>query len=393
MRLQYNAVMNTKTKRGARALFALCPAAHVLALHSGAGIALFFALRKNAALMRRLSGSLLHPLHLRLAALTAPLPFSLGELLYALAIAGTFVYILAELALLFRKGRRAERLYRLLVRLLALVLGVYALFCLFWGVYYYGADFVEQSGVQARAVSVEELERVTVYFAARLNDFAPCVARDDLGRCRTERAAVLERSPTLMREVSARYPCLAGPEVRAKPMLFSKFMSLIDFTGFFCPFTAEANVNADFPPALFAATVAHELSHQRGVAREDEANFVAVLACLENGDADYGYSACMLAFIHLGNALYSVKPAAYRMVYEGLADTVKADLEENRTYWAQFESPVRAVSTGMYEGFLQSYEQNLGMRSYGACVDYLVSYYAAEAEAHFAIGQIEQKDA
>ena len=57
-------------------------------------------------------------------------------------------------------------------------------------------------------------------------------------------------------------------------------MSYLDFTGFFFPFTAEANVNTDFPGALFASTIAHELSHQRGVAREQEANFTAVLACL-----------------------------------------------------------------------------------------------------------------
>ena len=72
-------------------------------------------------------------------------------------------------------------------------------------------------------------------------------------------------------------------------------MSYTNFTGFFFPFTAEANVNTDFPPALFASTVAHELSHQRGVAKEQEANFTAVLASLYYGDADYCYSSCLLA--------------------------------------------------------------------------------------------------
>lgn len=160
-------------------------------------------------------------------------------------------------------------------------------------------------------------------------------------------------------------------------------MSIIDYTGFFCPFTAEANVNMDFPEALFAAVVAHELSHQRGVAKEQEANFVAVLASLASGDVDYCYSACLFAYIHLRNALAGVDSAALSRIDEGLCDSVKADLAENNRYWAAFETPVRTVTNTVYEGFLQSYGQTLGLRSYGACVDLLVGYYRDLARARF----------
>ena len=44
---------------------------------------------------------------------------------------------------------------------------------------------------------------------------------------------------------------------------------------------------------------------------------------------------------------------------------------------------VQSVSNAVYEGFLQSYDQKLGMRSYGACVDLLVNYYYDTALAHF----------
>ena len=372
----------TKKKRG---LFALCPAAHVLALLGAAVIALHLALRHDHALMCRLSENLVQPLHHFLARLTAPIPFSLAEMLIALLSAATLVYIIYEIAGLIRRGGRGRRLYRLLMRLAALTLVIYAGFCVLWGVYYYGDDFIAKSGLVMEDISAEDLELVTVYFAARLNEYAPQVKRDGEGFCRTDRAEVLSRSPELFRAVTARFPCLAGPEVPAKRMVFSRFMSIIDFTGFFSPFTAEANVNADFPPALFASTVAHELSHQRGVAKEQEANFVSVLASLESGEADYGYSACMLAYIHLSNALYSVEPAAWRLIDGGLDETVRLDLQENNRYWAQFESPVQTVTNTVYEGFLQSYEQTLGMRSYGACVDLLVNYYAAEAGEYFGL--------
>ena len=378
---------STVKKRGFSAIFALCPAAHVVALLGGGIVAAFLALRRNRALMQALSAKLVQPLHRALARLTALVPFSLAEWLYGAFLTGALFYIAAECVLLIARPERLKRLYRLIVRLAALGLGVYALFCLMWGVYYYGDDFIARSGLETAQISAEELELVTLYFADRLNEYSGGVPRDAEGLCRTDRGAVLERSPTVFRAAAEKYPCLDGPEIPAKGMFFSRIMSIIDFTGFFCPFTAEANVNTDFPEALFAATVAHELSHQRGVAKEQEANFVAVLASLESGDADYCYSACMLAYVHLGNALAGVNPDAQRMIYSGLNEGVKADLLANNTYWAQFETPVQSVTNTVYEGFLQSYGQTLGMRSYGACVDLLVNYYAADARAHFAAAE------
>ncbi len=370
-------------KRGPAAIFALCPAAHVLALLGALGIGAHLAFRRDAALMRRLSEGIVQPLHRELAVLTAKLPFSLAEFLYAAVIAGAMVYIISELIRLIGRGERRRRLYRLLMRMTALCLAIYALFCLMWGTYYYGDDFAEKSGLRMEEISAEDLELVTLYFAARLNEYAPLVPRDGEGRCASDRAEILKKSPLLFREAAAEFPCLEGPEVPAKGMFFSLVMSIIDFTGFFCPFTGEANVNEDFPAGLFAATVAHELSHQRGVAKEQEANFTAVLASLKNGDAEYAYSACLMAYIHLGNALAGVKPEAHSMIAEGLDETVKADLRANNEYWERFENPVQTVTDTVYEGFLQSYGQELGMRSYGACVDLLVNFYRADAAAFF----------
>ncbi len=373
-------------KRGPAAIFALCPWAHVLALLGALVVGAHLVLRRNTAVMRRLSTGFVQPTHRVLAALTAKLPFSLAEFLYALVIGGTLVYVAAELVRLICRDGRGRRLYRLLMRLLALGLAIYALFCTLWGVYYYGDDFVEKSGLAMEEISPEDLELVTLYFAARVNDFAPEVPRDGEGRCASNRAELLARSPALFRRVTEDFSCLAGPEVPAKGMFFSRIMSIIDFTGFFCPFTGEANVNADFPVGLFASTVAHELSHQRGVAKEQEANFVAVLASLASGDAEYGYSASLLAYVHLGNALASVKPEAYRMISEGLDAGARADLRASSEYWARYESPVQTVTDAVYEGFLQSYDQKLGMRSYGACVDLLVNYYRPAAAAYFHVG-------
>ena len=236
-----------------------------------------------------------------------------------------------------------------------------------------------RSGLKNDNISVEQLETVTEYFAALVNEYSSQVPRDADGNYVADRDAILRRSNEVYANVEETLPCLSGPAVRAKGVYFSRIMSYTDFTGFFFPFTAEANVNTDFPPALFASTVAHELAHQRGVAKEQEANFAAVLASLEYGDAEYCYSACVLAYTHLGNALYSADYDAWKSIYLTLNEDVRRDFDANREYWAQFETPVQKVSNTVYEGFLHSYDQTMGLKSYGACVDLLVNYYYEQA--------------
>ena len=152
-------------------------------------------------------------------------------------------------------------------------------------------------------------------------------------------------------------------------------MSWINFTGFFFPFTGEANLNVDSPECLLPATIAHELAHVRGIAPEQTANFVAILACDTCGDALYAYSGYLLGYIHLSNALYSASYDRWLAVAQGLCETASEDLRANNAYWRQFDSPVSEAADSAYSGFLQSYDQELGSRSYGAVVDLLVAYY------------------
>ncbi|MBR3293093.1 MAG: DUF3810 domain-containing protein [Oscillospiraceae bacterium] len=364
-----------RVKSGLRAWYMLCPLRHTLIIVSAALILLHLLTRPVRALNVWLSTHMVRPAHEWLSGRCAGVRFSAAELFWALLVLFLLGYLIWQIRALFQKPKILLRLYRTLTTLLALGLSFYALFCLLWGVYYYGDDFIAQSGLKQEPVSVEQLERVTEYFAALANTYSSRVERDEEGCYCADREALLERSPDLYHVTQQRYPCLAGPERRVKGVFCSRVMSYLDFTGFFFPFTGEANVNMDFPVALFPATIAHELAHQRGVAKEQEANFVAVLACLDSGDPDYVYSAALLAYTHLGNALYSADREAWARVYGTLNEAVRADFAKDRAYWAQFETPVQNVSNTVYEGFLQSYSQSLGLKSYGACVDLLVNYY------------------
>ena len=339
-------------------------------------IVLFRHFRNNYQLMSMLSSKVIRHIRMAFSFITSVFSFSIAEVLIAVFVIGLGLYIIIKFLKLINLRRdRGVEIYKLIITPLSLGMMVYAGFCALWGVYYYGDDFTAAAGIEREDISVQQLETVTEYFANVAGLYSGRVERDMKKNCCIDRKEVLKKSSEVYSRTVERWPCLKAPNVRAKGVVCSKVMSMIDFTGFFFPFTGEANVNMDSPSAFLPSTVAHELAHLRGVAKEDEANFVAVIACMEYGDEDYVYSAALMAYTYLGNALYSADYEAWTEIYSGLDDNVKRDLTENNYYWEKFKTPVETISNNVYEGFLQSYDQELGLKSYGACVDLLVNYY------------------
>lgn len=358
------------------AWFGICPVRHVVTAVFALIIALYFLLRGNEALLDVLSENFVRPWHRTASAVCSLLPFSVAELIIVGGIAAGLVYIIFQVVQMFRRPEKLKRLYRTLVTACMVFCVIYGGFCTLWGIYFYTADFEEQSGIYSEPLSTEQLETVTRYFTRLVNEYADDVSRDEKGCFAENLDAIFDYSAQLYDAAAASYPCLDGRAIEAKPFIASEILSRITFTGFFFPFTAEANINIDCPGALIPSTIAHEIAHQRGVAEEDEANFVAVLSCLEDGDSVYCYSACLMAYIHLSNALYKVDYEAWLDNYYTLHPDVVADLQANNEYWDRYrDTVVNSAADAVYTGMLHSYGQELGLQTYGACIDLLVAHY------------------
>lgn len=353
---------------------------HLTVLISTAVIGLYFLLRPCKGLMNFLIRWVTTPYKQAMAAILSLLPFSMAELIWAVGIIGVPILIFQTVYRMFRPGGRLRRiiLYRRIAGLCAAVLTVYAGFCLLWGVNYYGDSFSDKSGIEALPVSTNDLAATTSYFVELVNEYAPQVERDEAGCFSVSRDEIFSKAGSIYDAVGEEFPFLSGSLPTPKRIFFSKIMSYVDFTGFFFPFTGEANLNTDSPACLLPSTITHELAHQKNIAPEQEANFVAILTALKSGDPVYCYSAALLGYIHLSNALYKADRIAWEQVYGSLDARVRADLSANNAYWQQFQTPVNQATQTVYNSFLQSYGQELGVKSYGACVDLLVAYYCPE---------------
>ena len=347
---------------------------HLWLLCTGGLLLLFHGGKQNRGLMNGVAG-ITGPLKEALGALCALAPFSVAEVLIAAGLGVLALYLAAFAADLARRRERFQILYTRLLALACAALSLYAAFCLLWGVNYYADGFQEKAGLYGRPVTAAELADTTAYFAGELNRLSGSVARDGDGTFTVPRRVIYDAAPEIYRGAERLYPFLAMEDERPKEGAFSRRMSRAKFTGFYFPFTGEITLNGHSPACLLPATIAHELSHCRGIASEQECNFLAVLACEESGNGVYAYSGALLAFIHLSNALHEADLAAWEEIHAGLEESVRADLRENNGYWAQFESKTAAVSQKIYDSFLKGYGEAQGIRSYGEVVDLLVAYY------------------
>ena len=130
-----------------------------------------------------------------------------------------------------------------------------------------------------------------------------------------------------------------------------------------------------FPDYTIPYTAAHELAHQRGIAREDEANFVAFLVCMASDDPYIQYSGYLNMFEYVGAALSGASSERYQAIFAELDRQVLYEEISYSEFYAKYRhSKVSHVSNAVNDTYLKL-QGTPGAQSYGMVVDLAVAYY------------------
>ena len=342
-------------------------------------LALFFAayltVRTSRAAMNWLCGGVIFPVMRRISRLCDFFDGSVGEVLLLTGIWAAVIWVACTVRRLATGQRRGAVLADFALTAGCIALTVYAGFCLLWGTAYNTDGFQEKSGITAQPVSAEALERVTLYFAEELSAAAGEVPRNGDGVCTADRKAILDAAGDAYDGLYDEFPFLRMETGRVKPFGCSRALSVLRFTGFYFPFTGEANVNMDSPVAYLPATVCHEMAHQRGIVSEQECSFLGILAAVRCKDPVYRYAGWLEGYVRLSNSLYSIDPERCLAIRDTLPEGVRCDLRADSAYWAQFQGAVSQASESVYDAFLKGNGDANGVRSYGMVTDLLVTYF------------------
>jgi len=175
------------------------------------------------------------------------------------------------------------------------------------------------------------------------------------------------------------YPVLGGHYGTAKTTAGSIIMSYAGISGIFFPFTGEAQINKEIPDALIPVSVCHEMAHQRGFAREEEANYLAYYTCMLNPDLRFQYSGTLLALIYAMNALYGEDRDKYKEISAQYDPGVIRDLNAITAYWHRHQGLFSRVSSYVNDFYLKANQQPSGIHSYGQMVNLLIESRRSEA--------------
>lgn len=147
------------------------------------------------------------------------------------------------------------------------------------------------------------------------------------------------------------------------------------FTGYYNPFTAEAQLNTTIPKFLHPFIACHEVAHQLGYAKEMEANFVGYLAAANSDNSLLHYSVYLDLFVYANRNLYFTDSTASKIYRDALSEAVVADLKEWSRFNKNHQSIAEPIVSWVYGKYLQGNEQPDGVLSYDEVTAFIIAYY------------------
>jgi hypothetical protein len=315
------------------------------------------------------------------ARIFSALPFAAAEILLYLLVFSLIAGIIVLIRKLIKgKGKRLKTLFAAFLTVSCAASTLLMMFMFGCEINYNRKTFAEHAGFTPELYSAEDLRGVLEEVLAEIEAIIPYIKTGEHGEFNINKDYLHLTARSSMLAAGRVYPVLYRYYPNPKPVLLSEQLLSRSFIGgIFSPFTMEALYNAKMPDSSLPFTITHELAHTVGFMREDEANFIAFLACRESGDAGFAYSGYLTALNSLLGAYYGeVTPDEFLEVTERIPEQVWTDWAFNNRYWERFrDSRIAQVASAVNDTYLKAQGQSDGVKSYGRWLDLLIADYLA----------------
>ena len=300
-------------------------------------------------------------------------PFSLIEfIVIALPLILAGVIYLASRA--FSRGRGL----RFIINLFAVVLLIYSGHLIALGIGYKTTPISQRMELTDTEVNEDSLARVMTLLRDEINELSPLVPRDDAGVFTSgyDFDGISEKLCEAYAKFYEQYGFPKSFNSRVKGVYHGNLMSYLEITGIYTYVTGEANVNTAFPDYDTIFTSAHEMSHQRGILRENEANFAAYVVCSLSDDVNLRYSAALTMYEYVSSALYRTDPDRYKEIAANLSEGAVTDMRASYAVVEKYSDTfIGRLSNRVNDIFLKS-NGTEGVVTYSRVVELVVAYLA-----------------
>lgn len=313
--------------------------------------------------------------------ITGKLPFSLGDIGYVLLA----IYLIVNVIRFIFRGARARFPLDWFTwgafKTIKFALKLYIGFKLLWGLNYNREGIADQLYLSNKPYTVEEVTSLTNELIDSLNATRKLIPDSILPQPSIERikAEALKNYARVSKDhsfLSYKYPSV-------KASLFSEVGDYVGFTGYFNPFSGEAQLRTDIPRVLIPYVCSHEMAHQLGYASESEANFVGYLAASKSPQAYTRYSMYLELFSYAqGEEVFQYGRNKDFKAFDSILkqnrirlDTlVKKERKEIREFFRKRRKTVAPAFNNLYDQYLKLNAQEKGIESYDQVIGWLIAY-------------------
>lgn len=296
--------------------------------------------------------------------------------LFEVVIISLPIIIAVIIILAVRRFRSGEGRVRFILNFIGLILIIYSAYILGLGIGYSTSPVSDKMGFSEVKVTKEKLADAMIYLRDEVNSLSEEISAAEDGTSDPECSfyEISERICASYDEFYNKYGFAKSFTSHAKGVHFSTVLSYLGLGGIYTFYTGEANVNIDYPMYDVTFTAAHELSHQRGVMRENEANFMAYLILSESEDVYLRYSGALNMYQYIASALYRTDKELYYEIVSGLCDMSKTDIRVSNAITQKYgDTFIADISEFINDLYLKS-NGTEGVVSYGRVVTLAVSY-------------------
>ena len=301
------------------------------------------------------------------------IPFSFGDILYLIAGCWLLWKLIKNSTLLFKKKFTRELFIKKLWKLILLFVIVYIVFNIFWGLNYNRKGIAWQLHLPEVVYDTVNLKVMQALLLQKVNETKRALVDQHVAY--PDNKDLFERAKKCYAEATVFYPFLEYKSISVKSSLYGLMGDYVGFTGYYNPFTGEAQVNTTVPKFLLPYITLHEMGHQLGYAKEDEANFSGYLAAANSKDTLFQYSAYLDLFIYANREVYYFDSTASKLTATQLIPEVKTDLNEWRRFNLRYHSFIEPAISWLYGKYLEVNQQPKGLRSYNEVIAMLMDYY------------------
>lgn len=313
--------------------------------------------------------------------LTGLFPFSVGEILIVLALLLVLLQIIFPLLLvpLHKKSNYKIFVIRYSKFMLAFVLLVIWIMTMNCATLYNCSKLGGNENSDTH-YSSEQIRELRNFIVEKCNTLSLKMTRDENGNVLTD-SNTGKKIKESMLKLSSEYPRLSGYYPNPKPIFSSYMMYQAGYDGVYFPFSLEANYNSYISDIRYPHVACHELAHLKGYIYEDEADFIAYLACVGSDDEQLQYAGYLGVLNYIDSDYWdSVGSEDYLSSLE-ITDLVYNDCSSYTTVTEEqlAEMPemvdtetVASVSQGFTDAYMDYYDAE---PNYAEVTKLLLAYY------------------